>query len=329
MKRFFTFLLIALGVIPLLYSQVTMTKASHGFSGGQSHECQAVAYQSPGESGKNCVWDFSKATVLDVAKSTCELTEDNSTLGTITASRNDGCDFFFITTESANEYWGYKAGDQRLQLTEPIVKAKYPQTYGAQFSGKYAGTVTVEGTDYKRQVAGTYSTNVDGVGTIILPDNISFPAIRVKTTEESASFERVKYLWYTQNVILPLFVSMEEYAVAADGTKHLQASESYLNTQAKSPTGIQSIADSFSYQVAPNPFKDKIQLTYTVTGKELVTVALYASDGSKLTTLLSQVQSGAQSLSKDVSKYAQTPGVYLLRMTVGDKVYTEKLVRAY
>jgi len=329
MKRFITFLLIASGAIPLLYSQVTMTKASHGFSGGQSHECQAVQYQSPGESGINCVWDFSKAAALNVVESIVNLSEDNSTLGTITASRNDGCEFYFATTESANEYWGYKAGNQKLQLTEPIVKTKYPQIYGTQFSGKYAGTITIEGTDYKQHVEGVYSTDVDGMGTILLPNNLSFPAIRVKTIEGNASFERVKYLWYAQDVLLPLFVSLEDYSVAADGTKKLLTSESFLNTLARSSTGIQSIANSFSYQVSPNPFKDEIQLTYTVTGKNLVTVALYASDGSKLTTLLSQVQSGAQSLSKDVSKYAQAPGVYLLRITVGDKVYTEKLVKAY
>jgi len=331
MKRLITFLLIVLGAIPLLYSQVTMTKASHGFSGGQSHECQAVQYQSPGESGKNCVWDFSKATALNAAKSTADLSEDNSTLGTISVTRNDdGCEFFFTTTESANEYWGYKIGNKIYQLTEPIVKTKYPQTYGTQFSGKFAGTISVEGANYSQKVEGDYSTNVDGMGTVILPDNVSLPAIRVKTTESNASFERVKYLWYAQDVRLPLFVSLEDYSIAADGTRKLLAEESFLNTQVKSQTSAPSSSDAFSYQVSPNPFRDEIQLTYTVTGKNLVTVELYdAAGGTKLATLASQVQSGAQSLSKDVSKYAKLPGVYLLKIIVGSKVYTEKLLKVY
>jgi len=330
MKRFFTFLLIALGAIPLLYSQVTMTKASHGFSGGQSHECQAVQYQSPGISGKNCVWDFSKATALDVAISTADLSEGNSTLGEITASRSDGCEFFFTTTESANEYWGYKAGNQRLQLTDPIVKTKYPQTYGTQFSGNFAGTIAVEGSNYTQKVEGTYSTDVDGIGTIILPGDASFPALRVKTTEGSASFERVKYLWYAQDVRLPLFVTLEDYSIAADGTRKLLVSESFLNMQAKNQANAQAPSEPFSYQVSPNPFRNEIQLTYTLTGKELVTVELYdSSGGAKLTTLVSQVQSGAQTLSKDVSKYAKFPGVYVLKITVGNKIYTEKLLKVY
>jgi hypothetical protein len=152
--------------------------------------------------------------------------------------------------------------------------------------------------------------------------------MRVKTTEEHASFERVKYLWYAQDVRLPLFVTMEDYSIAADGSRKLLTAQSYLNTQVENEVSAQP-ADAFTYQVSPNPFRDEIQITYTLTEKSLVTVALYASGGAKLTTLVSQVQSGTQSFSKDVSKYAKLPGVYLLKITVGDKTYTEKLVKAY
>ena len=327
MKHLFTFLLSVLGAASLLHSQVTMTKAGHGFIPGQNHECGAVRYQSPGESGKNCVWDFSEATLLaDKAKCVANLLEET---GLIKASQNDGCEFFFVTTENANEYWGYRAGNARYQLTEPIVKTKYPQTYGTRFSGKYEGTYTIEDMDYTQRVEGTYSTHADAIGTIILPDNVSFTALRVKTTEDnSSSFERVKYLWYAQEVRMPIFVTIEDYSIAADGTKKLLSAQSFLNTQAKSPTGIQSSADTFSFQVFPNPFRDKLQLTYSLTETALVTVALYASNGTKLATLVSdQLQSGTQTLSQDVSKYTQQPGVYLLKMTVGDKTYTEKLVK--
>jgi len=106
-------------------------------------------------------------------------------------------------------------------------------------------------------------------------------------------------------------------------------SESFINTQAKSPTGIQtSSINAFTYQVTPNPFRNEIQITYTVPEKALVTIALYTSGGSELTTLVSQqAQSGSQTVSKDVSQYAKFPGVYLLKLTVGDKTYTEKLLK--
>jgi len=331
MKRIFTFLLIAFGASPLLFSQVTITKASHGFIAGQGHECQAVQYQAPGASGQNCVWDFSKAVVLSDAKSVVDLSDEDPVLGKIQVSRNDGCDFFFKNTEYDNEFWGYQSGASKLQLTEPIVKTKYPQTFGTQFSGKFSGTYTKINTEFSCPMEGTYSTNADATGLIVLPGNISFSALRVKTTEiyTRSNFERIKYLWYAQEVRLPLFVTFEDYSVAADGTRNLVASASFLNTQIKSQENVndQTATDVFSYRVSPNPFRDVIQLTYTLAEKNQVTVELFASGGAKLTTLVSQVQSGTQTVSKDISKYAQLPGVYVLKITIGDKVYIEKLVK--
>ena len=331
MKRIFTLLLISLWAVPLLYSQVTMTKATHGFFLGQSHECQEVQHQAPGESGTNCVWDFSKATPLKEEISISDLSDDNYGTGPIKVSRNDGCEFFFNTTDNANEYWGYRSGNSNLQLTEPIVKTKYPQTYDTQFSGKYAGTYTVEGSNYTCKIEGTYSTHVDGSGVVLLPDDVSFPALRVRTTEGNATFERIKYLWYAQDVRLPLFVILEDYSIAADGTRKLILAESFLNKQVKSPTGINSLSDNpFAFQVFPNPFQDKLQITYTISENTPVTVALYSSAGAKLVTLVSnELQSGTQVISQDVAKYTQQPGVYLLKITTGDKTFTEKIVKAY
>jgi len=330
MKRFFTLLLIALGVTPLLYSQVTMTKASHGFFSGQNHEGQSVEYQLPGEAGKNCVWDFSKVALLEEEKSISDLSDENFVPGKIKVNRNDGCEFFFNNTENVNEYWGYKAGKASLQYTEPIVKTKYPQTYNTQFAGKFSGIYSIEGSDYTSQVEGTYSTHADAMGVIMLPGDESFTALRVRTTEGTATFERVKYLWYVQDVRLPVFVTLEDYSIKADGTRKLVSTQSFLNTQTKNPITVQTLEDEFSCQISPNPFRDVIQITYSLPEEALVTVALYASGGTKLAALVSnQLQGGTQTLSQDVSKYAQQPGVYLLKITVGEKTYTEKLVKVY
>jgi hypothetical protein len=332
MKRLFTFLFIAFGAMPLLFAQVKMTKASHGFLTGQNHECKTVQYQSPGDAGENRLWDYSRATVLEDPVSVANL-EENDTESNVKANRNDGCEFFFNNTEKANEYWGYKAGNVKLQLTEPIVKTKYPQTYNTQFSGKYEGVLTVEGSDYSRPVSGTYSTHADAAGVIVLPNELALPALRVRTTEGNGSYELVKYLWYAQNVRLPIFVTMEEYAIAADGIRTLRKEHSYWNTQATSeakvPAENQDLLNDFSYKVFPNPFQNEIQLSYSLSERTQVTVELYGPGGTKLVTLVSQTQNGNQTISKNVSKYAKLPGVYLLKITAGNSTYTEKLVKAY
>jgi hypothetical protein len=169
------------------------------------------------------------------------------------------------------------------------------------------------------------------MGIIILPGDESFSVIRVRTTEGSSTYERVKYLWYAQDVRLPLFVILEDYSISKDGTKKLVGTQSFLNTQAKSPTSIQSpLADTFSYQVFPNPFKGELQFTYSLSEPAFVTAVLLTSDGAQLVTLVSgQQESGQHSIVNDVSKYTQLPGVYLLKITVGNKTFTEKLVKTY
>ena len=330
MKHFFTFLFVLFGATSLLFSQVNMTKASHGFFTGQNHECQAVEYQSPGESGKNCVWDFSNAILLEDTKSVSNLSDEPSSPGTIKAGRDDGCEFFFVTTENTNEYWGYRAGKYIYQLTEPIVKTKYPQKYNTQFSGKFVGAMTIEGSDYKRDVEGTYSTHADGTGTIILPGGVSMQALRIRTTEVHSGFERIKYLWYAQDVRLPIFVILEDYIIKPDGAKALKATEAFLNLAANDKKMAKPFEAEISFQVSPNPFRDNITVAYSLPEKAIVTVELLTSSGTKLVTLLSnQEQSGTQTISREVSKYVKQQGVYLLKITVGDKTYTEKLVKVH
>ena len=332
MKRFFTLLLITLGVAPLLYSQVTMTKASHGFNSGMKQEGVFVPYQSPGEPGKNCLWDFSKATAINEIKYISDLNDENFVAGKIQAIRNDGSEFFYYTTDNSNEFWGYQSGNTKLQLTEPIVKTKYPQTYNTRVAGSFAGTYTIEnnGKTCIQNIEGTYSTQADATGVIVLPGNISFPALRVRTTEGTNTFEQVKYLWYVQDVRLPIFVTTEDYSIATDGTKKLMNTYSFLNTNINRVSEAKPVEDLFKVQVSPNPFRGEIQLSYSLPEKANVTVELFSSGGIKLTTLVSnQLQSDTQTLSKDISNYTQLPGYYLLKITVGDKVYTERILKSY
>ena len=89
---------------------------------------------------------------------------------------------------------------------------------------------------------------------------------------------------------------------------------------------MQNIA-ALPYKLFPNPFKNEIQVSYNLPEKTNVTISLYDANGVKLTTLVSEEQSGNRTAFQDVSKYAQLPGVYLLKIQLGDKIYTEKLLK--
>lgn len=339
MKRIFTFLFTVLCSVPMLFAQISLTKATHGFIPGQSHESQEVEYQGPGNAGKNVVWDFSAATVLEGKTDSFSEILDNNAESSIKVERSDNCTFFFNITEYANEYVGYKYGPTTYILTEPLVKTRYPQSYGTQFEGKFSGTVRNEGSERFRAVEGLYSTHADATGTIILPDDTKLQVLRVKTTErrdeKNYSRELVKYLWYAQDVRIPVFVTMEEYKIASDGTTTLVDKKSYLNkvnkVSVKSSGNNSSsinLESDIAYNVYPNPFKNEVQLSYYLPEETTVTIELYDARGAKLTSLVSnQLQSGNNSIKKDVAQFTQTADVYLLVMKFGNKTYTEKLIK--
>lgn len=330
MKRIFTFLLIAFGSVSLLFSQVTMTKATHGLVSGQTNNAWMVTYQQPGAAGKNVIWDFSNVELKDNMLSTSDI-EGNFGESNVRAIRDDGYTFFFNVTDKGNEYTGYEVGNRKMLYDKPILKTIYPQKFNTRFSGSFSGNIYTEGSDKVMHVEGTYSTHADAWGTLLLPDGISFQALRVRTTESNGQMELVKYLWYTQENRYPVFVTMENYAIANDGTtRHLIFSSSFLNANINKSdnnyTGMQNIAAS-PYKVFPNPFKNEIRMSYNLPEKMNVAISLYDANGAKLVTLVSEDQSGNQIVSQDVSKYAQLPGVYILKIQLGGKVYTEKLMK--
>jgi hypothetical protein len=332
MKRFFTFLLVSSLAVPVLFAQVKLTKETHGFLSGDDHNCQKVDFQNPGNAGQNQVWDYSKAVVLENITNSHSAIESNfDGEGNVKAVRNDNLNFFFKITANANEYWGYRVGNTVYKLIDPIVKTKYPQEYGTQFEGKYSGVVTIDGTDYSKPFEGTYSTHADATGTILLPDDVVLPALRVRTTESTGTRELVKYLWYTQDVKFPIFVTFEDYSIDKGGAKTLNYTESYLNTNLKNPgsvTGIKQIAGNVTYQISPNPFTEEINLNYTLPEATNVNIELFDIKGAKVATLVSnEIQTGAVSVSKNVAQHTSTPGVYMLKIKIGNKTYTEKIVK--
>ncbi|MDR0865270.1 MAG: T9SS type A sorting domain-containing protein [Candidatus Symbiothrix sp.] len=343
MKRIFTLVVIAFSSISLIQSQVVLTHTTHGFTPGSSHECIRIDYQEPGDAGTNLIWDFSRVNALrnetPSSKSTIgENLTQNSPEGNVVISQDGQFSFLYNNTEKGTEYFGYKAGETGVTLAEPIVKTKYPQSFGDYFEGNYSGTVacSCESTNH---IHGFYSTHADATGVILLPGNIELPALRVQTIETteydgaSAYSEQVKYLWYAQSERFPVFVSLETYSVdTTTGEKQLTDQLSFLNKNLSpaSPTGILSLdkKSGVSYKVFPNPFKNSIEVSYTLPEEVSVSIELYNSQGVKLATLLNnQLQKGSNSFSKDIANYVQSPDIYFLKLIFGKEVFTEKLIK--
>lgn len=337
MKRFFTLLFIFCCSLAVMQAQVTLTKKTHGFVPGQVHDSQPIEYQAPGKSGENVVWDFSTVKTvgtLRTSNATSDFEKDPATGNTKVFRSNDQVTFIYNISERGNEYLGYEKDNIKMSYNKiPLLKTQYPQSFGTYFEGKFEGTYSF-GDNSSIPVSGDYSTHADAVGTIVLPNGESYQALRVHTyhtldIQGSVSVTE-KYLWYAQDVRLPLFVSIQNFSLKNDGTKILRSQNSYYTPEVKRENAFTDINETESviaYKVFPNPFQDAIELSYYLPTETKVSIELFDSKGMKLTTLVSQTQSGSVSLTENVSQYAKSQGTYFLKLQFGDKIYSEKLIK--
>ncbi len=334
MKQIFTFLVVALLSANVVHAQITMTHDSHGFRPGDEHACQTLFYKDPGQAGKNVTWDF-RDVVSKESIGVSTVGESSGSFHNIGVMRNDGVRFLYNVTKDQVEYRGYERGDLEFLYNNPIVKTKYPQSYGTFFEGAFSGNVLTKG-KVTSEMTGRYSTDVDGEGTILLPDGGKLPVIRVKTTKVTnyscSTHEVVKYLWYAQDVRYPVFVSIETVSIANDGQRTILEKVSYLNTnlqrenKVRSTTDLNAIDDSFTCKASPNPFKERLNIEYTLGKQSAISIEIYNAQGSKVGVVLpKQTQQGMQTINYNTVSFAK--GIYFLRFTVDGKVHIEKLIK--
>ncbi len=347
MKNIFTLLIIASLSAFSINAQVKITRATHGFNADDQHLSQPMQYQAPGEAGTNCTWDFSSLPSIREVNTSVALASDNGKYN-IEFDRADGVYYLYHVTDKGVEYSGIRKGDMLTYYSKPIVKTKYPQTYGTFFEGNFEGYTENQG-EQTATINGYYSTQVDASGTIILPGNTRFPVIRVKTikryttttikTNFSYTLEVEKYLWYAQDIRYPVFVTMETFLYdPVTGERSGVSRESFMNAnldpkkQGNSTTDNSRVATGnkaeISCKVTPNPFVNNVQISYTLSEETLVGIELYNMQGTKLTTLLPrQTQKGEQTMSFDLGRYTPNKGIYFVRITAGNKVHNEKLIK--
>lgn len=337
MKRILSLLTIVLCSVTIMYSQVTITKASHGFTNDDRHETAAVDYQEPGPGGQNLVWDYSQLVLPETAATDYQsYMQDNRNESNIAAKRSDDVTFFFDITEKGNDYIGYETENQKLILSQPMVKTLYPQSFGKYFEGSFTGEIVNKTSGNTTPVSGINSTHADATGTLILPDGNTFEALRVHTTErmeyQNYAYVTEKYLWYAQSVKYPLFVTMKSYTETSDGKVYQGSSKSFVSvgyTQApQAPTAIKAIAGDVTCRITPNPFSNAIEMSYYLPEATKVTIELFNAAGAKVSTLLSnETQSGQVNLSRNLAEITNKTEVYILKLTFGNEVQTVKLIR--
>jgi len=93
------------------------------------------------------------------------------------------------------------------------------------------------------------------------------------------------------------------------------------------PDGIYVLDNSFNLQIFPNPYTSKTNIAYSLLNNSKVKIEVYSSLGQLVTTLCEEnQQAGSHRYEFSASNYGFAEGIYLLRMSINDKMISRKLI---
>lgn len=341
-----TLLLTTLG----LAAQTTLTYDNNSLLSGDSFSFKEIQSPDQGNSGSNQTWDFSmiqfngKSPISTLSDAPVPLFPG---VGNYNLSLNEsGYDYFMNSTVNKLEEMGYENSEKKLTLiySDPVVKMKYPFSYGDQFTDHFIGVATYNESS-TIDFFGDCQVTADACGTLIMPDKIIENTLRVKSVKTGLQINMcgttdvniVKYAWYAPGYRYPvLSISTVENKYSSGSTEIIKTAFTNTEQSTEKSAFVGSLNPGKQIDVAdvrvvlsPNPFGEKLTFNYILPGPLQVSVELYDMTGKQSGWLIrNQLQiQGYHTGELDAATYGLTPGIYFMRFTFDKQIIIRKVVK--
>jgi len=337
MKRSVFTLLGAAFMIAALNGQITLTSKTHGFRVGDSHEFILMKNVEEGSSGQDVIWDFTSLEASgknltshmlgnDVTEKTKSIPKSNFVL------EEFGNHFIFNVADDRMEQYGTIACNTVTTYDQPFVKLKFPFEFGEKISGTYSGVQ--ESGNFKTPIHGWYFIEADAFGTLLLPGNVEVDnVLRVKQTRtieniNGSDIYELTYRWYAEQVRYPVLV-ITKYVYPEQTSLVQTAMYANVGTEKKSATDVAAIESISGLNIFPNPYEDKLTISYYLNQPAKVKIELYDVSGKLFRTVLNPVEqeSGSKSIVLEGSETGLMPGLFYVRVSVNQNVYIKRVVK--
>jgi len=353
---FYTFLLFFLPTV--LFAQTSLTFSNNGLVVGDSYTFREIQFPDPGNSGSKQIWDFTGIQYTGKSQiSNMQSAADPKLAGAadynLSLSEN-GYDFFMNANANMVEECGYENTSLKMTLaySDPVVKMKYPFSYGEQFSDHFIGVAFYNETS-KIDFFGDHVVTADGYGTLILPDGIFENTLRVKSVKKGLQINMcgmtdvnvTKYNWYVSGFRYPVMSLTIAENQPNGGTLQI-TKMAFTNTQQQNQIKSSSLTETkvsasqatsdnkvikqdVTVTISPNPFVDKLNYNYFLSEPMPVSLELYSVTGKGNGWLVkSQIQPvGLHTGELNAVMYSLSQGVYFLRFTFDKQVVICKVVK--
>lgn len=207
---------------------------------------------------------------------------------------------------------------------------KFPLVYGDMDTSTYSFDIPVPTLGYWRQ-QGTRYNHVDGFGTLLLPNGVTYDVIRLKSEIEIMDSVHVDALGFT--IPLPRIRTEYKFMAIGEGEPVLQITtqplllvfgqETVIGVKYKNEmnlAGTESSSENFNISVYPNPVSEQL----TVSNPKSIgwnKLQIYTTSGKIVYT---NSCGGNSSIQVDVNDLSA--GTYYLVLDLsGGKIHTQKL----
>jgi len=352
MKKIIYTLALSLFAAAAIFAQ-GVTYDSNALRAGDVRNLKQIEYQDPGKGGAGLVWDFSQSKEL---KKDMVLRQTENRAITSNKNLNLICDeggvknTIFEISKTQKRYWGLENSSVKIRFNEPIIDLKFPFYYGEKVEGVMDGTYSNLNSGKVNPIKGTYTTQADAVGTLMLPDgNVYQNVLRVKVeklytqtfqtgngNDEEYQVSSIRYQYFAKGVRYPVLIILEtdvktECKCACGG----KTREAYYETPALQfgETGKEIISEkgntlieNFEYNVSPNPFENDLRVAFSLRKNAKVEIDLIDISGQTVKQIVNgKLEKSDYVYNANTSELAA--GSYIIRLKIDKEVYSNKLVK--
>jgi hypothetical protein len=337
-----------------MMAQTTLTYSSNALRADDKNEYREIRFVDPGNAGPGQVWNFNDIQFTGndpvSAINIPSLPKMNGVSDYNLLLSDNGYDYYMNLTTVGLEEKGYWNAGQKLSLiySDPVLKMKYPFSFGDQFTDHFDGTAWYGGTS-AIQFSGDVTVAGDASGKLILNDQAIDGVLRVKSVKKGLQINTcgttdvniVKYSWYASGYRYPV-MNVNIVETSANGAAPVVTRTSYVNTsQEVTKRGSMAVIGSvpappkspvqtdIKVSVSPNPFVDNLNYSYVLPESQVVSIDIYDLAGKYSGWLVNKQRqtAGLQNGEFSAATLGLTPGVYCIRFTFENQVEILKLIK--
>lgn len=310
------------------------------------HFCDSLeVYRMPaveaGDSGRNCLWDFSELPIdsADVIPHDYYASSYDDTIHV--GLHREHANYYMLNTSDTLWLFGYETSRTQLQYVSPMPLLRFPFAYGDSIVS------TMEGTEQychsiPISIDGKTVVHADAFGRLILPDITIDSVLRVHSVvryHNNASMQtqvqEERYQWYSVYCRYPLLEKIVIRTIANMDTSYLASTYYFPQEQKDMPSreheqleNLIEMQDSLITNASylPNPVMSDLNICYSLGRDALVYISLHYNGGvSTYQTPAHQEEEGEHSVT--VNMAGMPTGNYVVYIHADDTIVSGNILK--